>query len=127
MADVSAVLFVKDHAKVAKFYHEALGLLRIAGDDEHSILLCGDFELVVHQMPEIYLPGIEDQLPVRRQKGRIRLDFPVDDIDRVRSTAARLGGQVDELPPAWAPRRDSNFRLGHDPEGNVFKLSERAR
>lgn len=122
---VSATLFARDHAKVAKFYCEALGLVRTGGDDDHSVLNCSGFDLVVHQIPRQYLDeGDREETPVRRGDGPVRLDFPVDSIDTARSVAAALGGCVDDSPPAWAPR-DASFCLGHDPEGNVFKLSER--
>ena len=127
MSEVSAVLFAKDHTTVARFYREALGLTRTAGDEDHSVLNCSGFDLVVHQIPKQYLDeGNREETPARRENGPIRLDFPVDSVDAARSIAATLGGQVDDLSPAWAPR-DANFYLGHDPEGNIFKLSERAR
>jgi catechol-2,3-dioxygenase len=126
MSEVSAVLFAKDHAKVARFYREALGLICTASDDDHSVLNCNGFDLVVHQIPKQHLEESNQEMPVRRGNGRVRLDFPVDSIEAARSIAATLGGRVDDLPPAWAAS-DANFYLGHDPEGNVFKLSERAR
>lgn len=127
MHSVSAVLFAEDHENVARFYREALGLVLTTGDADHSILSCGGFELVVHQVPR-HQPTRSggNEGPARRAEGRIRLDFPVDSIAAARTKAAELGGTVDDAPPPWAPR-DANFYLGHDPEGNVFKLSERAR
>lgn len=127
MSEVSAVLFAKDHAKVARFYREALGLSHTEGDDEHSVLNCRGFDLVVHQIPKHYLDELgPDKPPAQRGNGSIRLNFPVDSIDAARSIAEKLGGRVDDAPPEWAPK-DANFYLGHDPEGNVFKLSESAR
>jgi catechol 2,3-dioxygenase-like lactoylglutathione lyase family enzyme len=124
MSEVRAVLFAKDHTKVARFYREALGLIFTAGDEDHSVLNCRGFELVVHQIPKQYLnESSREEIPVRRENSPIRLDFPVDSIDSARSLAATLGGRVDDSPPAWAPR-DAKFCLGHDPEGNVFKLIE---
>jgi predicted enzyme related to lactoylglutathione lyase len=126
MSKVSAVLFAEDHANVARFYREALGLARTAGDEDHSVLNCRGFDLIVHQIPGQYLREHDDEAtPAPRGNGRIRLDFPVDSIDAARAIAAKLGGRVDDSPPAWAPQ-DANFCLGHDPEGNVFRLIEPA-
>ena len=125
MSEVSAVLFAKDHAKVARFYSEALGFARISGDAEHSVLNCQGFDLIVHQIPGQFLePGNDNDAPGRRDNGPIRLDFPVRSIEDSRTIAARLGGRLDASPPPWAPA-DANFRLGHDPEGNVFRVIER--
>lgn len=125
MAEVSAVLFAQDHGRVARFYREALGLARVEGDESYTVLRCGDFEMVVHQVPEAYLGDRDhEEAPARRETGRIRLDFPVDSIDTARSVADRLGGCIDDAPPAWAPG-NADFRLGHDPEGNVFRIVER--
>ena len=127
MSEVSAVLFAIDHAKVARFYREAIGLIYTAGNDDHSVLSRGGFELTVHQIPKHHLDESNaDGAPARRGNGRIRLDFLVDSVEAARSAAAKFGGQVDDVPPGWAPK-DANFYLGHDPEGNVFKLSERGR
>ncbi|MBX3303334.1 MAG: hypothetical protein KF693_14055 [Nitrospira sp.] len=125
MSEVSAVLFARDHAKVARFYREAIGLVYIAGDDDHSVLNCSGFELIIHQIPKHVLGECNpDSAPTRREHGRIRLNLPVDNMDVARSIAAQLGGQVDDAPPGWAPK-NANFYLGYDSEGNVFKLSER--
>jgi len=127
MSEVSAVLFARDHAKVARFYREALGLVYTSGDDDHSVLNCSGFELVIHQIPKHVLKE-SNPAPAtgRREHGRIRLNLPVDNMGVARSIATQLGGQVDDAPPGWA-LEDANFYLGHDPEGNVFKLSERTR
>lgn len=127
MHNVSAVLFAEDHAKVATFYREALGLDFTTGDADHSVLSCDGFELVVHRIPGHHVTESGGgKGPARRAEGRIRLDFPVDSIAAARTKAAELGGAVDDAPPPWAPP-DASFYLGHDPEGNVFKLSERGR
>jgi hypothetical protein len=59
---------------------------------------------------------------MRREGGAVRLDFPVADIVHSRKLARSLGGDIDDVPPAWA-NRDSNFYLGYDPEGNVIGVS----
>lgn len=127
MSEVSAVLFARDHAKVAAFYREALGFTCTASDDEHSLLNCEGFDLIVHQIPKDILDQCKtEDVPRRRASSPIRLNFPVDNIESARSIAASFGGQVDDLPPPWASG-DVNIYLGHDPEGNVFRVSQRVR
>ena len=55
--------------------------------------------------------------------GAIRLDFPVASIEKSRTAARELGGDIDVAPPAWADR-DANFFFGCDPEGNQFGVRE---
>jgi catechol-2,3-dioxygenase len=122
---VRAVLFVKDLGAVAAFYIGALGLARVSGDQDHAVLECDGFELVVHQIPKPIAETIViARPPVRRVWGAIRLDFPVPSVTDARSLARSLGGDVDDAPPAWA-ERNANLFFGHDPEGNQFGVSQR--
>ncbi len=123
-SEVSAVLFAKDQARVSTFYRDALGFTFVASGDDHSIFDCDGFEFVVHQIPQHLMGEASGGSPARRGNSPLRLNFPVDDIDTARSKAESLGGQVDASPPPWADS-DANFFLGHDPEGNVFKVSQR--
>ena len=52
LSSVSAVLFVKDLADVAAFYTAALGMNVRSSDEQHRVLECEGFELVVHQIPK---------------------------------------------------------------------------
>ena len=123
-ANVSAVLFVKDLKAVAAFYAQALGLNCTHSDAEHAVLNCRGFHLIVHQIPRHIADGIViQQPPLRREEGAIRLTFPVESVAATRRLARSLGGEVDDTPPAWAAP-GANVFLGHDPEGNVFKISE---
>jgi predicted enzyme related to lactoylglutathione lyase len=124
-ASVSATLFVKDLKRVSAFYAQALGMSRTHSDEHHHILDCRGFNLIVHQIPPHLLDCVElEQPPHRRADGSVRLNFPVTSISEARRLARSLGGDVDDSPPAWADPNANTF-LGHDPEGNVFKLSER--
>jgi catechol 2,3-dioxygenase-like lactoylglutathione lyase family enzyme len=117
---VSAVLFVKDLEKAADFYSTALGMSVVARDEYHSVLSCHGFELVVHRIPEHIARSIAlTQPPERRVGGAIRLDFPVESVEKSRAKARTLGGAIDEAPPEWADKAASFF-LGYDPEGNQF-------
>jgi predicted enzyme related to lactoylglutathione lyase len=119
-SSVSAVLFVKDLPKVAAFYATALGMQCTFGDQDHSVLNCRGFELIVHQIPKHIADQIKiEQPPVRRVRGAVRLDFPVENIEESRRTARSLGGAIDDAPPSWADH-NSQFFFGYDPEGNQF-------
>lgn len=123
-AGVSATLFVKDLKRVSVFYAQALGMTQTHADEQHAILNCRGFNLVVHQIPQHIAAGMtSEQPPHRRAEGSVRLNFPVTSIAEARRLARGLGGEVDDKPPAWAGPNANTF-LGHDPEGNVFKLSE---
>jgi predicted enzyme related to lactoylglutathione lyase len=123
--NVRAVLFVKDLRKVAAFYIGALGMTSAAGDDNHAILECDGFALIVHQIPKAIADTIVvTEPPVRRVWGAIRLDFPVSSVGDSRRLARALGGDIDEVPPAWA-EPDASLFFGYDPEGNQFGVCER--
>lgn len=123
-ASVSAVLFATDLKKVAAFYARALGMSVTRSDDQHVILNCRGFNLIVHQIPPHLGDGIAIQQPPRRRsEGALRLNFPVQSIAETRRLARSLGGELDDTPPAWAGP-GANVFLGHDPEGNVFKVAE---
>ena len=121
---VRAVVFAKDLGKVAGFYAGSLDMECLKRDEYHAVLGCRGFELIVHQIPDRIAADIEiDAPPVRREGGAVRLDYPVDNIDRSRASAKSFGGHIDESPPEWADR-DTNFYPGFDPEGNVFGVSQ---
>jgi len=124
-SSVRAVLFVKDLSRAVAFYAGALGMTRVSGDNDHSILECDGFELVVHQIPkQIAETIVIAQPPIRRVWGAIRLDFPVASIADSRKLACALGGEIDDAPPPWADAA-ANLYFGHDPEGNQFGVSQR--
>ena len=125
VSSVRAVLFVKDLGRAAAFYIGALGMTRTSGDNDHAVMKCDDFELVVHQIPKQIADTIViAQPPIRRVWGAIRLDFPVASIADSRKLARSLGGEIDDAPPPWADRH-ANLFFGHDPEGNQFGVSQR--
>jgi hypothetical protein len=124
--NVTAVLFAKNFQKLADFYSHALGFQCTHGDEDHAILNCRGFELIVHQIPK----HIADQIviaqpPERRTSGAVRLDYPVQNIEHSRTMARSFGGAIDDAPPGWADR-NANFFFGYDPEGNQFGVSQQA-
>ena len=129
MAEVNrirAALFAKDLNRVAEFYSEALGMERGKWDECHAVLERSGFELIIHQVPAHIASGIQvQQPPIRREGGTVRLDYPVESLERSRVLANSFGGEIDTVPPPWA-ERDVNFFLGTDPEGNVFGVSQQA-
>jgi catechol 2,3-dioxygenase-like lactoylglutathione lyase family enzyme len=123
-SSVAAVLFAKDHRRVAAFYTRALGMRCLGQDEHHSRLDCRGFELIVHRIPPPMADGIAiEQPPKRRVSGAIRLDYPVESLAASRVAARSLGGGIDDVPPEWA-ERDANFFFGYDPEGNQFGVRE---
>jgi predicted enzyme related to lactoylglutathione lyase len=117
---VSALLFAKRLGVVAEFYQAVFGARISHSDASHAVLDFDGFNLMIHQLPAHLAVAVAVKSPPeRREQTAIRLDYPVEDLARSRSEAARLGGVIDESPPPWAAN-DTKFFLGHDPEGNVF-------
>jgi Glyoxalase-like domain len=117
---VSAVLFAKDHAKVASFYRDAFDARAVSGNGDHTVLEFAGFQLMIHQIPRHIAKDIAVPNPVqRREQASLRLDLPTRNLERSRTVAKLLFGTIDDAPPPWA-ERDADFHLGHDPEGNVF-------
>jgi hypothetical protein len=122
---VSAVLFATHLSKVAEFYVEVFGPRVSHSDADHVALEFGGFNLLIHQIPKHLIDSTPTERPLeRRERGAIRLDFPLDDLPHGRREASRLGGAIDPLPPPWAGA-DQRFFLGYDPEGNVFGVKLR--
>lgn len=117
---VSAVLFAKDHRRVASFYIRVFAAQRVQEDEHHAELECDGFRLVVHRIPEPLARNVVVTIPPqRREHGALRLNFTMDDVAKGRAVARSLGGEIDDQPPPWAGN-DTSFHLGYDPEGNVF-------
>lgn len=115
----SAVLFVKDLARVTAFYRDALGLACKTSDPHHAAFDVDGFRLVVHQIPPpLAADVVVGDPPQRRSRASLRLDYPVRDVAAARVRAHELGGGIDEQSPEWAGM--PGFFLGFDPEGNVL-------
>lgn len=123
----AAVLFARDHVVLAHFYREVAGLRDAGGGADHVKLVSGEFELVVHQIPDRYAKNIAIATPpVVREMTAIKLCFPCADLSRAREAAARLGGKLYDTAREW--RSDSAIVCdGYDPEGNVFQLFQPLR
>ncbi|HTU67061.1 MAG TPA: VOC family protein [Steroidobacteraceae bacterium] len=121
-AAVSALLFVRDVRRATRFYVAVFDAQVRAVDDRHAALDVRGFRLVIHVMSPVDAEA-EDQPPHRRESTAIRLDYVVNNIEKARVAAQIHAGHIDEQPPQWAPS-GSRFHLGHDPEGNVFGVSD---
>jgi predicted enzyme related to lactoylglutathione lyase len=119
---VSAVLFARDYLRLAAFYRDVVGLALSGQFEDHALLNYPGFTLVVHQIPARYLKETTTTPPRRREGGAIKLWFPIDDLDRVRRSAAALGGAFDPPETEWMYGKERTC-MGHDPEGNVFQVS----
>jgi predicted enzyme related to lactoylglutathione lyase len=119
---VSAVVFARDFRRLAAFYEGVVGLAPAPRSDDHAVLSCPGFELIVHQIPAAFLSEPASALPRRREESAIKLSFPVDDLALVRRTAATLGGVLDPPDREWVNGNERTC-LGHDPEGNVFQVT----
>jgi predicted enzyme related to lactoylglutathione lyase len=119
---VGAVLFAKDYDSLTRFYVEAMGLTLLERRDDHAVIACEGFSLVVHQMPRDIAATVKiDRPPRRREQGAIKLCYAVDSLDRVRGSVAALGGIVDPAETEWSDEESITCK-GHDPEGNVFNV-----
>lgn len=119
-----AVIFARDCLALAEFYRNVAVMRELSRAEDHVVLLCGAFRLIVHQIPERYAKDIAVRVPpVVRERTSIKLCFPVADLARARETAARLGGALYGPEREW---RDESSILcdGYDPEGNVFQLCQ---
>lgn len=121
-ACVGAVLFAANCETLAAFYAEVCGF-DVAGRGDGFVTLAGNgFELVVHAIAASIAP---DDPPRRRTQAPIKLVFAVDDIETARGVVERRAGVLDPPEREW---RFDHWHVidGHDPEGNVFQLRERA-
>jgi predicted enzyme related to lactoylglutathione lyase len=119
---VGAVVFAKDYLGLTRFYVEAMGLSLWHRHDDHAVIGCEGFSLVIHQIPRDIAAAITiDRPPRRREQGAIKLSFAVDSLERVRQSVAALGGIVDPPDTEWSDDESTTCK-GHDPEGNTFNV-----
>ena len=121
-ACLGAVLFAADCETLAAFYAEVCGF-DVAGRGDGFVMLAGNgFELVVHATAASIAPA---DPPRRRTRAPIKLVFVVADIETARGIVERRAGVLDPPEREW---RFDHWRVldGHDSEGNVFQIRERA-
>jgi predicted enzyme related to lactoylglutathione lyase len=119
-----AVLFVKELKKVADFYENVAQLHRKHTAQDHVVLESGDYELVVHALPDEIAASVFIESPVVvREDCALKLVFFIDSISAAREMSARLGGLMHGSDREW----QFNGALvcdGCDPEGNVVQFRE---
>jgi len=115
-----AVIFTRDHRRLAKFYEAVTDLPISYSDESISVLRSDTFELVIHAIP--YEPPV-DEPPSPREDCYIKPFFPVESLAEVRERAAAHGGRLRSADREWEAR---GFRAceGIDPDGNVIQFRE---
>ncbi len=122
----SVVVFVSDVARVAAFYRALADMVEVQAGDGHVVLEVAGLELVIHSLSNEPSPVREpDGRPHVREDSYLKLCLPVESIAGARAAAARFGGSIRAPEFEWEGR---GFRAcdGHDPEGNVIQVRERA-
>ncbi len=117
-----AVVFVSDPARVAAFYRDVADMTVVHADPQHQVLQIPGLQLTVHAIRGAD-PVAEPAQP--REDSYLKLCFPVASIAAARVTAAARGGLIRPVEAEWQAR---GFRAcdGHDPEGNVIQVREKA-
>jgi hypothetical protein len=124
--DAGAVVYAVDVARLTTFYAQVTQLPVLVVELDYALLSTSTFELVIHAIPPQIAAQIEITMPPqRREDTPIKLSFRVASLAEARERAAALGGQLDPVGREWE-FRGSRLCDGHDPEGNVIQLRERA-
>jgi predicted enzyme related to lactoylglutathione lyase len=122
----AAVLYALNPHRLAAFYTRVAGLTVQRIDPESMQLGGPGVELTLVQIaPDIAATITLTTPPQRRQDTPIKLVFEVPDLAKAREAAVILGGVLDAADRQW---RHLHWTVcdGHDPEGNVLQLRERA-
>jgi predicted enzyme related to lactoylglutathione lyase len=122
----SVVVFVADVQKVGRFYREVAAMETIVDDDGLIVLEGAGFQLVIHALPgePQVLADDNGHVPVRSDS-YVKVCLPVKSIAATRAVAGANGGSIKGSEHEFEAR---GFRAcdGHDPEGNVIQVRERA-
>jgi predicted enzyme related to lactoylglutathione lyase len=122
----AAVIHAKDVARVSAFYASVAGLARSRTEPDHASLESSALQLFIVAMNAGIAAAVQSaNPPVPRENTALKFIFPVASLEAARALATRAGGA---LKPAQAESAFNGWRHcdGHDPEGNVFQLRERA-
>ncbi len=92
----AAVLYAKDLKKLAEFYARVTGLMVCRSAEDHIVLECEFFQLVVVQIPKEIADGIEiEEPPARRSQTPIKLVFFIKNLETARNDASSPGRRVE--------------------------------
>jgi predicted enzyme related to lactoylglutathione lyase len=122
----AAVIYAKDVARVGAFYARVAGLALTHTEADHASLESPALQLFIVAMNSAVAAKVEiAQPPVVRENTALKFIFPVASLAAARAFAAEGGGALKPVQAEWA---FNGWRHcdGHDPEGNVFQLRERA-
>ena len=118
-----AVLFVQDLQKVTDFYEEVACLRKAREEDDYALLERGEYQLVVHKIPDHYGVEVASSPPVARESSHLKLVFFVENIAESRSAISRCGGLLQGTEREW--EFDGTLVCdGCDPEGNMIQLRQ---
>ena len=118
----SAVIYVKSIEPMRRFYSQLLGLQSVTSADGYCVLESDSVRLSLVTVAHAIAVTIDIETPPRRRTNTpIKLAFEVPSIERARSIAVALGGQVDPPTTEWSHGGVIHCD-GTDPEGNVVQL-----
>lgn len=121
-ARAGALIYAKDPGLLTHFYRTLLQMDLLSQDEQLVVLENGDFQLLLHTIPEPYAGQIEvTQPPELRELSAIKLFFTVPSLAWAEAKAADLGGGL--LPQQWSGP-GFVLRNAFDPEGNILQLRE---
>lgn len=121
-ARAGALIYAKDPGLLTHFYRTLLQMDLLSQDEQLVVLENGDFQLLLHTIPEPYAGQIEvTQPPEPREHSAIKLFFTVPSLAWAEAKAADLGGGL--LPQQWSGP-GFVLRNAFDPEGNILQLRE---
>ena len=115
-------IYAADPERLADFYLQMLGMVRVRTTAELVILNSPDLQIVVHAMPgDAAAESSASSPPVRREAAAFKFFHTVPSISALEPLARALGGEI--LAEQW---RGPGFivRNAVDPEGNIFQLRE---
>lgn len=121
-ARAGALIYAKDPGLLTHFYRTLLQMDLLSQDEQLVVLENGDFQLLLHTIPEPYAGQVVvTQPPELREHSAIKLFFTVPSLAWAEAKAADLGGGL--LPQQWSGP-GFVLRNAFDPEGNILQLRE---
>lgn len=112
------LLFVKDVARMQRFYAGTLGLGVVSSEEGFVRLDAGGCVLALHALPSE--PEVADP-PVVREDSYLKVGFHVEDVPAARARLVAAGVTMRAVH-TWS---GISFCDGVDPEGNIFQITTR--
>ena len=122
----AAVVYAKDVSRLSTFYTRVAGLSLAHAEGGFHTLESPALQLFVVAMHGDIAARVHvSQPPARRENTALKFVFPVESLGDARRVAAEHGGALKPAEAEWA-FGGHRYCDGHDTEGNVFQLRERA-